>query len=301
MSGEAPFPILDVSSWPAIAPEQMGTKAKQWIEDPDGRRWLFKEVRAKAMPSGATRTFGEDWSEKLGGAMAQLLGMPAAVVELARRSGRRGIISCSVLPDGDHALVHGNELLQQHDPDYDRDQVREAAGYRLSAVWQALAGHAAPSGAPLGIADAPATFAGYLLFDALMANRDRHHENWAVVFAPDGRTWLSPSYDHATSLGFQEPEERKLEIVRDASGDKLERWASRGTSSHFEGRPSLVQLAVEALERLDAGSAATWRARLADLDLDVWREGVARVPVELMSHGDRMFAFELVRWNREGC
>lgn len=165
-------------------------------------------------------------------------GCPPPSSRLARRSGRRGIISRSVLPDGDHALVHGNELLQQHDPDYDRDQVREAAGYRLSAVWQALAGHAAPAGAPLG-------------------------------------------------------------IVRATSGRRLERWAARGTSSYFEGRPSLVQLAVEALARLDAGSAASWRARRADLDLDAWREGVARVPVELMSHGDRMLAFELVRWNRE--
>lgn len=192
------YRIFDVSYWTAVEPEQMGTKAKEWLAAPDDERWLFKEVREKAMPSGELRAFGEDWSEKLAGELAMLLGVPAAVVELARRSQRRGVISRTVLPDRDHALVHGNELLQQYDPAYDRDQVREVKGYRLTSVWQVLEGHLAPAGAPDGTHTAVEIFAGYLLLDALLANRDRHHENWAVVLALAARDRSRPCRTHVT-------------------------------------------------------------------------------------------------------
>ena len=45
-------------------------------------------------------------------------------------------------------------------------------------------------------------FCAYLLFDAWIANRDRHEENWSIMAAPDGLIALAPSYDHDNSLGF---------------------------------------------------------------------------------------------------
>ena len=47
-------------------------------------------------------------------------------------------------------------------------------------------------------------FAGYLLFDALIAHGDRHDRNWAVIVPPPGAREteaLCPSFDHAASLG----------------------------------------------------------------------------------------------------
>ena len=43
------------------------------------------------------------------------------------------------------------------------------------------------------------SFTGYLTFDALVGNTDRHHENWAVL---TGSQSLAPTYDHGASLGF---------------------------------------------------------------------------------------------------
>jgi len=48
---------IDISQWPWYGIEQMGTKVKRWVlnpDDPKRRRWLFKERR---------NDHGEDWSD----------------------------------------------------------------------------------------------------------------------------------------------------------------------------------------------------------------------------------------------
>lgn len=66
-------------------------------------------------------------------------------------------------------------------------------------------------------------FCGYLVMDALVANRDRHEENWGVLRDPDGLVTLAPSYDHGNSLGFNLLDNRRLlELGRDP---ELKRWA----------------------------------------------------------------------------
>lgn len=80
---------------------------------------------------------------------------------------------------------------------------------------------------------------GYLLLDAWVAGRDRHHENWAAI-EHAGELRLSSSFDHGNALGLQEPEDRVEELATDA--DRLLVWVERGRSHHFDGRPSLVGL-----------------------------------------------------------
>lgn len=298
------FEIVNVSTLEPSGAEPMGSKQKVWFADPavadiDSERsrstWLFKQVRVKEMPDGNSRTFGEDWSEKLASELATLMGVPAAKVELAERGGERGSLSHTVLPDVDSDLVHGNELLQAHDPAYVMEQRREAAGYTLAAVRQALHGYAPPPGLPLESAwDA---FVGYLLFDALLANTDRHHENWAVVAKREGVAWLSPSFDHATSLGFQISDDQRASMLADPGA--IDVWLARGRSSHFEGKPQLVDLAATALDMTPAETRDYWCSKVRSLDLARWQATISRVPAGLMSQVERKFAFEIVRRNRE--
>ena len=52
-------------------------------------------------------------------------------------------------------------------------------------------------------------FAGFVLLDAWIANQDRHDNNWSVLIPgtwPRPATLLSGSYDHASSLGFADPD-----------------------------------------------------------------------------------------------
>src|SRR5690606_12050768 len=72
--------------------------------------------------------------------------------------------------------------------------------HTIEVIAQVLDGVGPPPGKTAG--KAMDWFAGYLILDALISNTDRHQENWAVI-DDGGERWLSPSFDHASSLGFQ--------------------------------------------------------------------------------------------------
>lgn len=301
------FTIIDVSEWPeGDEPERMGTRGKEWLVEPDTDPevpWLFKAIRCKDLPKRGRRCFDEDWAELLATEAAGMLGVPAAEVRLAVRHEDRGVISRSLLVDVDgtslaDGLTHGNELLQAQDPRYDKDQVREAVGYTLNTVWQALDGISAPPGSPQPVVSAAHAFAGYLVLDALVAGTDRHHENWGALHWGT-RRWLAPSYDHGTCLGFQLEDEMRTQYLDGNDSATMDVWVMRGTSSHFEGRPGLVYLATDALTRVPLVVRDHWYERIESFDLESWWDTLSRVPSPLMSHPARRFAYEVVRLNRE--
>ena len=67
----------------------MGSKAKEWLADPEGNAWLFKRVRVGDDKRRGVRTFGEDRTEKVAAECASALAVPAATIELASRRGPR--------------------------------------------------------------------------------------------------------------------------------------------------------------------------------------------------------------------
>lgn len=298
--------IVDVDRWkPAEDPEQMGTRWKTWLEEPgaDEVLWLFKAVRCKQLHDGTIRCFEEDWAEWLATELAGHLGVPAAPVRLARRGERDGVITRSLLVDSHgralaDRLEHGNELLQAADPTYDKDQHGQAVGYNLDAVWLALAGVGVPTGCSPVLRSATHLFAGILVLDALVANTDRHHENWGAL-AKGSQRWLAPSFDQGTCLGFQEPDEKRRRYLDSALGLGVDHWVGRGRSRQFEGEPLLVDLAIDALQRVPPAVATHWIIQVDALDLEWWRDTLEQVPPSRMSQDARSFAFEVVRLNRE--
>jgi len=267
--------------------EPMGTKEKEWVHDADGRPWLFKEARSK---HGVVR--GEDWAECVVHALAGLLGVPSACVCPAVRDGRRGVLSRSVLGDGDR-LEHGNELLSVADPAYDKTNARNP-GYTVDAVRSALE----LVGSPMGVPDFMTGFeawAGYLVLDAWVSGCDRHHENWAVIRSQ--RTLrLAPSFDHGNALGFQEPEGRLSGLT---TPDKIERWSKRGVNRYFRGNPNPVALVAEALRSCGQHTTEYWLGRLEDVSEDHVNEILHAPPDRILSGVRRTFIQELLRTNRK--
>jgi len=268
----------------------MGSKAKMWLRSPNDELWLFKSVRGDAERA-------EDWPEKAASELAAAFVIPAARVELAVRDGERGVISLSVTRGLD--LVHGNELLFAQDPQYEKDQPRPAEGYSLAAVRAALADCAPPPGWPESDWAAEDVFTGYLIFDALIANQDRHHENWAaLVDVVKGTRALSPSFDHASSLGFMLTDEDRLtRLTTSDRGRTVQRWAERGRSL-FEGRPSLVDLAYDALTACSATARDHWVGRIRMLEPSAWESILARLPRSRVSEAACNFAAEVMSVNR---
>jgi hypothetical protein len=114
-------------------------------------------------------------------------------------------------------------------------------------------------------------FAGYLVLDALIANRDRHEQNWAVLTPQLTTTpeMLAPTYDHASSLGFNLTDDKRRACLQVPG--QLQTWAENGRASRFEHRgraPTLVHHALEAITLCSATGAHWWRQQIENLNLE---------------------------------
>ncbi len=299
------YPDIDADGWEILGSEQMGSKPdKVWLRPPRGgpmphdRSWLFKPT-TRQRERDREYLKGDDWAEKISAEIAVALGLPAAPVELATHGGIQGILSGDI--SRGLYLVLGNEILYGHDADYDRHRRRGVPGYGVEAIFGALRALqvVAPAGATLG--DACRVFGGYLLLDALVANTDRHHENWGILVDPSGDAapQLAPTFDHASCLGFQLSDDEREERIgtRDA-GRSVTAFANRGRSRHFAGSPGLVELALSAVSRSSDDAARVLGAAVEGIDEARLEQLVAGVPGDRMSLPARIFSLRLMTENR---
>ncbi len=298
------FGVVDVSQWQVSAHEPMGSKAgKLWLEalpqgPVEGGRWLFKP-RTTQHEQSQQFPKGDDWAEKIVAEVAALLNVPAAPVELARRDGVPGIISRDI--SSGQTLVLGNEVLFGQDPDYDRLGRRSVPGYTVGAVFGAL--QALGASAPHGVTgrDACSVFTGYLLLDALVANTDRHHENWGILVASQASMApeLAATFDHASSLGFLLSDEERLERLHTRDTNRMmEAYAERGHSRHFAGSPALVDLALDGLRQCPSADRDVYREGLEALDGGALEALMVAMPEERLSSLAGRFSVRLMEVNR---
>jgi hypothetical protein len=291
------FGLVDVSAWRVRDEEPAGGDEKEWLTDPDGRDWLFKPVTEHQ-----SFVQGEDWSEKLSAEMGRLLGVPCAKVELAVRARRRGSISLDLKP-ANWELQPGAVLLAQTVPNYDSAD-RRRRGHSLVNIETALEGFGPPPGAQVPTAfEAFDVFVGYLVFDAWIANRDRHDENWAVLLPPppESSSALAGSYDHASSLGFNLTDTERERRLRERT---VHAWAMRGDAYRFEwpggakrGIPTLVDFAAAAISTRRPEVRSHWISHLEAVEDQAVADLVARMPE--MSQPACNFVVELATINRE--
>lgn len=274
--------------------EPMGSKEKWWVNIPDDDRpWLLKLSRVDVRDGVVS---GEDWAEWMVQHLGRLLGVPTAEVRPACVEGARAMVSRSVLHDEEEALEHGNSLLSARFEDYEQSVHGENPGYTVVAVYEALKGVRPPDEMewPDGFS-AYDVWVGYLVLDAWVAGRDRHHENWAVVTKKHDKR-LAPSFDHGNALGFQERDARRLRMLHDHA--QFDRWIDRGRSRHFSGRPRLDHLAWEALRLAPTATREHWVERMRSINDDDVRSLIRGVPDEIMSEGCRTFVEKLLMATR---
>jgi hypothetical protein len=293
---ELPFPVIDVTEWEITDEETSGAEAKFWLEEPETQvRWLLKSVTVKA-----GHVHGEDWAEKAASHLGRLLGVPCAHVELAVWHEESGCISENLRPHSYQMQPGRAQLEGCNAPGYvHRSKGKDHPGHSLANIRMALAEAMPPPGCDLPFsATAFDVFAGYVLFDAWIANQDRHDNNWSVLIpgtaTAQGPTRLSGSYDHASSLAFGVQDSGRELLLGERGG--VERWCARGRASRLEGRPGLVDTASAALKLAAPEARAYWPRQLELVsDEDVARV-LARIP--RMSDAARTFAGRVLEVNR---
>lgn len=290
------WPVVTADDWSLAGLETQGQHPHDWLKHPSRKRtWLFKPARP-----ARNRSLGEDVAEKLASELARLVGIPAAPVELAIRGGVRGaLVEDARLPNWE--LQAGRALLPEVVPDYNPDDPGQR-GHNIDAIQEALTRFAIPPGSMLPAAfRAFDAFAGYLVFDALIAHGDRHDRNWAVLVPPLETEYpeaLCPSFDHAASLGFTLNDETCAQHLRDGT---IPRWASKGKAYRFEHRPgdrwqTLVDLAASATSLCGPATRGFWRERIMSVDSASVLSMVAAAPD--LSETARHFTVELIMVNR---
>jgi hypothetical protein len=134
-----------------------------------------------------------------------------------------------------------------------------------------------------------------LLLDALVGNTDRHQDNWATIRSPNERR-LSPSFDHASCLGFLLSDDERAERLAGDGPRTIDNYAEAARTK-FEGRPSTIETAVAALVRTSAAVHGHWLDRLRGApSLD---HALAQIPDDRMTDLARRFAAALYERNHE--
>ncbi|WP_074342339.1 HipA domain-containing protein [Mycobacteroides abscessus] len=297
-----PASVVDVSNWEVVADETEGQEEKLWLSEPGTTvTWLYKPPIIK----GGVRQ-REDFAEYLACQLAGMLGVPCARVHLAIRGQARGSISRDLKPPG-WEMQAGALLLAARDPNYQPgdENPKGRPGHSLQRIAEALNDAGPPPGyrLPVGFR-AFDVFAGYLVLDAWIANRDRHDENWSIMLPPppgDERWCLSASYDQAGSLAYNLTDQACA--ARLAEYGAVERWALKGTAWRFEHDPAdgpctLVELAVDALQRCSETARRYWLDSLANVS-HATSVAVLLQDIPDLSHHWRTFASELLRINQE--
>ena len=290
--------------------EQLGTKRKFWFRQPDQgrRRCLFK---ADDRVAGGTDKIGtgEDWAEKIACELCTLLGVPHVHYELAVeiKSGIPGVI-CENVAHPPLTLVLGNTLLLERDPSYPGSETIKygVRQHTVESVAAAVQRTAPPpdqfcGNLPPGVESASDIFVGYVMLDALVANQDRHHENWGVLRGK--RSMLAPTFDHGAALARNEPDEKRHgRLYSRDRGYSVERFAEKAKSSFYSGvdarRPLRTLAAFLEFSRFNSTASNAWLARLRQLTETDVTEIIERIPSERMSGVAREFTKKLILANQ---
>ncbi|MDJ0316035.1 HipA domain-containing protein [Arthrobacter antibioticus] len=252
----SPLPVIDLSSWRRADDEPLGETDKRWFVDPcTSQRWLYK-------PNRQNRSQDEGSCEAATSRIANLLGIPAASVELARYAETTGCISRNVILDPTHEMEEAASYLVEFTKNFDpRD--KQSRGHSLATIRALLEQIQGPIGydPTLSAAD---WFSGYLLFDALIGNTDRHSQNWAVETTQTGELHLAPSFDHATSLGISNRGDKRDRLLE--SPKLIPDFAAQATAHRFESGKtvSLVDFACSFLAGCSPQAQEHWRHRIND-------------------------------------
>lgn len=288
---DVPYPVIVIQPDWVLEPEAMGSKEKFWYKAPGTTTdWLFK------YPKPGT---GQHWAEKVAAQIAAVVGIRHAPVELAIFEGRRGSVTESFAREGRN-LFHGNQVLAGRVLGYDPSGVFRHSSHTLENIRLALDRTFAYEH---GRQRAKRALAEYLVLDALIANVDRHHENWGLLRKNvDGRWngFVAPSFDHASSLGRELLDERREMLLREG---RVGSYVEKGHGAVFwRGDERRGPSPLELVRRAAKAHPTEFRPAIAKVlafkpDRLEWI--LARIPEGWMSPTEKDFTLALVCYTRQ--
>lgn len=291
------YPIAEIENYEKL--EQLGSKEKFWYHDhADNKVKLFKIGRPNT---------GENWSEKVTSEIAETLELPCVKYEFATWQGKQGVISPLFVPEGGR-LVHGNEVLAKIVANYPKKATYQTREYKLSSVIGILHILKNKISLPIGyngnraIKNPLDVFIGYLMFDCLISNPDRHHENWGFILDnKNKKAHLAPTYDHASGLGCRVSDDEIIKRIK--TKDKrytVQAFVKKAKSAFSSRKEKRISTLVAFLAAAKQNPIASnyWLNKLEILSLKKIENFFYQVPQHLISENSILFAVEILDANR---
>ena len=144
--------------------------------------------------------------------------------------------------------------------------------------------------------------ATYMILDGMIANTDRHHQNWMLIneykYGVNNLT-VAPSFDHGSSLGSKLTDQQRGEILS-SNGvlDHLRKLKGKIFDNGSNGRaPSPLDFAKSLCTRWPEYARGTLTA-LQNVDDTEFRSILDRIPSDFMSETAKDFAYEVMLVSR---
>ncbi len=132
-------------------------------------------------------------------------------VQFANYNGINGVLLSSFVNVEKERSYTGADLMDGIVPDFDAYDLSQ---YTLENIMLALEPYSFER-----------EFVQIIFFDSLIANQDRHSENWSIIEFED-RVRFAPIYDNGASLGFNNSEDQVLKILKNP--EMLKGFVNRG-------------------------------------------------------------------------
>lgn len=222
--------LIDISQWPSgnqrFVP--IGKRIKKVVLHPETfDLYYFKEPKEKYP--------WEFWNEIIAYEVGTKLGFNVLKYEPAILDGIGGCLSKSMTEDFNQELIHGQQVLLRIYPEFETKKGTDHTFQLVESFFKSLS----EEEHKLIIND----FIEMLVFDAIIGNRDRHQQNWAIIreikvqtrtgkyFSLKKQTNLpiitrtvrfSPLFDNGNCLAYNIIEEKLHNFIDDE--EKLEKY-----------------------------------------------------------------------------
>ena len=239
--------------------------------------------------------------------ICELLGIPHADYWFAEYKEFFGVITKQFVPQYGR-LVFGNEMLSKFVPGYEMKKAYKQRQYTLRVVIALLRKLSAfvridkSFQRIKSIQDPLDVFIAYIMLDALIANQDRHHENWGIIVLPESII-LAPTFDHASSLGRNELDSTRDDILTTTDERRsIRNYIKRAESAFYSHiKHNKRMKTIEAFQYVSAmrpKAAAYWRKKLTRITKSILNDIIADYPDRLMSPLSKEFACQIVMHNK---
>ncbi|PRO66357.1 HipA domain-containing protein [Alkalicoccus urumqiensis] len=270
------YNITDISNWTDDYSLQVsGTREKYWLKPDTGedKRYLFKVPKVSN---------GEIWAEKVSSELGKELHLKMMHVEFAEQKERKGVILENFISNTE-VMADGGEILSSILDEFNPWSLEQ---YSIENIITSLQPY-----------NLEKDFIALCFFDSLIANQDRHCENWAIVLG-HGSPVFSPIYDNGASLGFNAGHQKLEKLIKD---ERMFKGFTNRSKTLIEVEGKKKPKVLELLNYLNVHYPSYTKdeiSRIESMDPARLRDILNNVPVEVMSDLEKEWVVKLVTYRK---